>query len=183
MYAKQFVSFMERHNISSPGQWERATNGRVSKSTITRGLKGEGKDIGVNTILELITPYGETLDQVFSMGEYSEESQEKNKIVEKIESTIDEVQNSPVIPQETAQDITVALEEAQQFINATPKAEECVACGVLREMIAMLNKELEAKNTWIKNSFKICMILLLIIFAMTIIDGVLIASLIQILNK
>lgn len=99
MYAKQFVSFMERHSISSPGQWERATNGRVSKSTITRGLKGEGKDV-----------------------------------------------------------------------------------GVLREMIAMLNTKLEAKNTWIKNSFKICMVLLLIIFAMTIIDGVLISSLIQVLN-
>ena len=182
MYSAQFKAFMERHNIKSPGEWEKVTNGNVSKSTIVRGLKGDGKDIGVNTVLELITPYGETLDQFLSLGEYSEEAKAKNEIVEKIESTIDEVQNSTVIPQETAQDITVALEEAQQFINAAQKNEECVACGVLREMIAMLNKELESKNTWIKNSFKICMILLLIIFAMTIIDGVLISSLIQILT-
>ena len=46
----------------------------------------------------------------------------------------------------------------------------------------MLNKELESKNTWIKNSFKICLILLVILFTMIVIDGALIMSIINMLN-
>ena len=56
MYAQELKAFKERHKIKSADAWAETTG--VSKSTIVRGLKGEGKDIGVNTLLMLIKPYG-----------------------------------------------------------------------------------------------------------------------------
>jgi hypothetical protein len=181
MFAKELQAFKERHNIKSADEWAKVTG--VSKSTIVRGLKGEGKDMGVNTLLELTSPYGETLDQVLGHGEYSEENIAQKEIVEKIEIAIDEIENSDVIPEQSVEDIKDTLLEAQHFINDTPKKEECASCGVLREMITMLREELEAKNTWIKNSFKICIILLIILFSMIVVDGVLIMSIINMINK
>lgn len=179
MFAKELQAFKERHNIRSADEWSSVS--KVSKSTIVRGLKGDGKDMGVNTLLDLIRPYGETLDQLLEQGEYSPDKVKKEEITEKIENAIDEIENSDVIPEEPAEEIINALSEAQQFINETSKNHECPACNVLREMIAMQSKELEAKNTWIKNSFKICLILLVIVFSMMVIDGILIASIINLL--
>lgn len=139
--------------------------------------------MGINTLLMLTEPYGETLDQVLGKGAYSEEEQGKNELVEKLENTIDEIDNSPAIPEDTAQDIKSALEEAQQFISATPQIEECAVCKVLREMIAMQDDDKQTKNTWIRSLIKICLVLLAIVFAMTVIDGILISSLIQVLNS
>lgn len=181
MFAKELKAFKVRHNIRSADEWSTVTG--VSKSTIVRGLKGEGKDMGVNTLLDLIKPYGETLDQLLEYGEYSPDKIKKEEITEKIENVIDEIENSDVIPEEPAEEIKDALVEVKQFINDTPKKKECSACGVLREMIAVLNEEKETKNKWIINSFKICIILLIILFSMIVIDGVLIMSVINIINK
>ena len=181
MYAKELQEFKKRHNIRSADEWANVSG--VSKSTIVRGLKGDGKDMGVNTLLMLIEPYNETLDQLLGKGSYSPEEETKNELVEKIESVIDEIENLDVIPEVPAEDLKNTLTQAQEFISSSSKVNECAACGVLREMIAMQNQELEAKNTWIKNSFKICLILLLILFAMIVIDGILIFSLINILMK
>ena len=160
MFAKELTAFKERHNIKSADEWAEITG--VSKSTIVRGLRGVGKDMGVNTLLLLITPYGETLDQLLGHGEYSSEAKRKTEITEEIENVIDELENSDMIPEEPAEELKNTLEKVQQFIHDTPtNQEECKSCNVLREMIAMLKTELEAKNTWIKNSFKICFILLI----------------------
>ena len=83
MFSEELQAFKKRHNIRSADEWAEVSG--VSKSTIVRGLKGEGKDMGVNTLLDLIKPYGETLDQVLQHGEYSpdkikkEETQEREK--------------------------------------------------------------------------------------------------------
>ena len=177
MYAQELKAFKERHKIKSADAWAETTG--VSKSTIVRGLKGEGKDIGVNTLLMLIKPYGETLDQLLNMGAYSPEEIAKNEIAEKIEGVIDKIENSPVIPDEPAEKIVAVLEEAQEFINNTPTEEKCSACDVLREMIAVLTEDKETKNKWIVNTFKLSFVLLLIVFAMIIIDGILIMSIIN----
>ena len=180
MYARELKAFKERHNIRSADEW--ATVSKVSKSTIVRGLNGEGKDIGVNTLLALITPYGETLDQLLNMGAYSPDEIAKNEITEKIESVIDELENSQTIPGEPAEEIKLTLEEAYKFIMQSHKKEECPTCEALYKMIAVMNEDKEAKNKWIMNSFKICLILLLILFSMIIIDGILIMSVIKLLT-
>lgn len=177
MYAQELKAFKERHKIKSADAWAETTG--VSKSTIVRGLKGEGKDIGVNTLLMLIKPYGETLDQLLNMGAYSPEEIAKNEISEKIDGVIDEIENSPVIPEAPAEEIVAVLAEAQEFINNTPTEEKCSACDVLREMIAVLTEDKETKNKWIVNSFKLLFVLLVIVFAMIIIDGILIMSIIN----
>lgn len=180
MFASELQAFKKRHNIKSADEWAAVT--KVSKSTIVRGLKGEGKDMGVNTLIELTAPYGETLDQVLGLGSYSPEEIKKNELTEKIESVIDELENSETIPEEPAEEIKNTLEEVQQFMNETSMEKECSACGVLREMIAGLNEEKETKNKWIMNSFKICLILLVILFSMIVIDGILIMSIINLLT-
>ena len=180
MFAKELQAFKKRHNIKSADEW--ASVSGVSKSTITRALKGDGKDMGVNTLLELITPYGETLDQALEQGEYSPDQIKKEEITEKIANVIEELENSQTIPEEPAEEIKNTLEEVHQFINDTPTTKECSACGVLREMIASLNEEKDTKNKWIMNSFKICIILLLILFSMIVIDGILIMSIINLLT-
>lgn len=179
MFAKELQAFKERHNIKSADEWANVTG--VSKSTIIRGLRGDGKDMGVNTLLELITPYGETLDQLLGVGEYDPNKVKKEEITEKIENAIDEIENSQTIPEEPAEELKTVLEEAHHFINGTSKKHECSACGVLREMIAVLNEEKETKNRWIMNSFKICLILLVILFSMIVIDGILIMSIINLM--
>ena len=180
MYARELQAFKERHNIRSADEW--AAVSKVSKSTIVRGLNGEGKDIGVNTLLALITPYGETLDQALNMGAYSPEEIKKNEITEKIESVIDELENSQTIPEKPAEEIKLTLEEAHQFITQSQIKEECPTCSALRELIAVLNEDKQAKNKWITNSFKICLILLLILFAMIVVDGILIMSIVNLMN-
>ena len=179
MFAKELQAFKERHNIRSLDEWAEVTG--VSKSTIVRGLKGEGKDMGVNTLMDLIKPYGETLDQLLEQGEYAPDKIKKAEISEMIENVIDEIDNSSVIPEKPAEDIKIVLEEAQQFINDTQKPKES-ACSVLREMIASLNEDKETKNKWIINSFRICLILLIILFSMIVIDGILIMSIINLLT-
>ena len=182
MYAEQFKAFMERHGISSPGQWEKTTN--VSKSTIVRGLKGEGKDVGVNTILELITPYGETLDQFLAIGEYSEDAKEKNKIVEKIESTIDEVENSPMIPEDTAHDIIKTLGVVQDHIihePSTPKT--CPDCASLNRIISYLEDSIAEKNKVNSNMFKVIIFMLIVNIVLIVSDALLIMALINLLSN
>lgn len=181
MFAKELKEFKERHNIKSADEWAEITG--VSKSTIVRGLRGEGKDMGVNTLLDLIKPYGESLDQLLQQGEYAPDKVKKEEITEKIENVIDEIENSDVIPEKPAEEIKSALVEAQQFINDTSKNHDCPACSVLREMVANLNDEKDTKNKWIMNSFKICIILLIILFSMIVIDGILIMSIINIIVK
>ena len=181
MFAKELQEFKKRHNIRSADEW--AAVSKVSKSTIVRALKGDGKDMGVNTLMELIAPYGETLDQVLQQGEYAPDKIKKEAITEKIENAIDEIENSSVIPEAPAEEIKNTLEEVQQFINDTPiTTKECSACGVLREMIATLNEDKETKNKWIISSFRICLILLIILFSMILIDGVLIMSIINLIT-
>ena len=180
MFAEELQAFKERHKIRSADEWHDVTG--VSKSTIVRALKGDGKDMGINTFIDLITPYGETIDQVLGVGAYSPEELKKNELTEKIENVIDELENSQTIPEKPAEEIKNTLVEAQQFINETPKQQECSACGVLREMISVLNEDKEAKNKWIMNSFKICLILLIILFSMIVIDGILIMSIINMIN-
>lgn len=180
MFAKELKLFKERHKIKSADEWSAVTG--VSKSTIVRGLRGDGKDMGVNTLLDLISPYGETLDQLLEQGEYSPDKVKKEELSEKIENVIDEIEKSQIIPDEPAEEIKTTLEEVQQFINDTPKTHECSACGVLREMIANLNEEKDTKNKWIMNSFRICLILLVILFSMIVIDGLLIMSIINLLT-
>ena len=182
MFSEELQAFKKRHNIRSADEWAEVSG--VSKSTIVRGLKGEGKDMGVNTLMELIAPYGETLDQVLQQGEYAPDKLKKEEIAEKIENVIGEIENSSVIPEAPAEEIKNTLEEVQQFINDTsPTTKECSACGVLREMIASLNEDKETKNKWIMNSFKICLNLLIILFSMIVIDGILIMSIINLINK
>lgn len=180
MFAKELKAFKERHNIRSADEWSTTTG--VSKSTIRRGLKGDGKDVGVNTLLDLISPYGETLDQLLQHGEYSPDKIMKNELAEKIENVIDELENSEMISEDPAEEIKNTLIEAQQYINNKHSNEECPACRVLREMIAVLNEDKDAKNKWIINSFKLSLILLIILFSMIVIDGVLIFNLINILT-
>lgn len=180
MFAKELQSFKARHNIKSSDEWAEVSG--VSKSTIVRGLNGDGKDMGVNTLLDLIKPYGETLDQLLEQGEYAPDKVKKEVITEKIENAIDEIEKSQTIPEEPAEEIKNVLEEAQQFINETPKNHECPACGVLREMITTLNEDKEIKNQWIMKSFKMCFILLLVLFSMIVIDGILIMSIINLLT-
>ena len=181
MYARELQAFKKRHNIKSDQAWADATG--VSKSTVVRALNGEGKDIGVNTLLKLTTPYGESLDQLLSMGAYSPEEIAKNEVAEKIESVIDEIENSQMIPEAPAGEIVEILQEAHQFITDTPKEEKCSACDVLREMIANLNEDKLDKNKWIKSLIKICMVLLIIVTLMIVVDGILIMSLVNILVK
>ena len=181
MFAKELQAFKERHKIRSADEWSDVSG--VSKSTIVRGLKGDGKDMGVNTLMELIKPYGETLDQVLQQGEYAPDKIKKEAITEKIENAIDEIENSSVIPEAPAEELKNTLEEVHQFINDTSSAtKECSACGVLREMIATLNEDKETKNKWIISSFRICLILLIILFSMIVIDGVLIMSIINLIT-
>ena len=180
MFAKELQEFKKRHGIKSADEWATVTG--VSKSTIVRGLKGDGKDMGVNTLMDLIRPYGETLDQLLEQGEYSPDKIKKDEVTEKIENVIEEIEKSEMIPAEPAEEIKSVLEEAQQLINETPQNHECSACGVLREMIVNLNEEKETKNKWIMNSFKICFILLIILFSMIVIDGILIMSIINLLT-
>lgn len=177
MYAQELKAFKERHKIKSADAWAETTG--VSKSTIVRGLKGEGKDIGVNTLLMLIKPYGETLDQLLNMGAYSPEEIAKNEIAEKIEGVIDDIANSPVIPEQPAEEIVEVLEEARQFIAETPKEDKCPACEALREMILILNEDKADKNKWIKSLIIICMVLLIILTLMIVFDGILIMNLIK----
>lgn len=182
MYSAQFKAFMERHKIKSPGEWEKVTG--ISKSTITRGLKGNGKDIGVNTILELITPYGETADQFLAIGEYSEEAQAKNEIVEKIENTIDEIENSSAIPEDTANDIKETLEVAQHHIENEPKNNKlCPECASLYKIIDYLENSNATKSKVIFNLFKISVIQLVILVVLIVSDAVLIMALINALNN
>ena len=115
-------------------------------------------------------------------GEYAPDKVKKEVITEKIENAIDEIEKSQTIPEEPAEEIKNVLEEAQQFINETPKNHECPACGVLREMITTLNEDKEIKNQWIMKSFKMCFILLLVLFSMIVIDGILIMSIINLLT-
>ena len=180
MFAKELQAFKERHGIKSADEWADVSG--VSKSTIVRALKGDGKDMGINTLIDLTSPYGETIDQVLQQGAYAPDKVKKAEITEKIENAIGEIENSQTIPEEPAGEIKNVLEEAHQFINDTPKTHECSACGVLREMVAALNKEIESKNKWIMNSFKICLILLIILFSMIVVDGILIMSVINLLT-
>ena len=180
MFAKELQEFKKRHNIKSADEWHDVSG--VSKSTIVRGLRGDGKDMGVNTLLDLITPYGETLDQLLEHGEYAPDKVKKEELTEKIENAIDEIEKSQIMLEEPAEEIKNTLEEAHQFINDTPKKTECSACSVLREMIANLNEDKEIKNKWIVNSFRICLILLIIVFSMIVIDGILIMSIINLLT-
>ena len=180
MFAKELQAFKKRHNIKSADEWAEVSG--VSKSTIVRALKGDGKDMGVNTILELIKPYGESLDQALEQGEFAPDKIKKAELTEKLENVIDEIENSQTIPEEPAEEIKTVLEEAHQFINGTPKKHECSACGVLREMIAVLNEDKDVKNKWIMNSFKICLLLLVVLFAMIVIDGILLMSIINLLT-
>ena len=182
VYSEEIKSFMKRHNIPSPHAWSNTCNAvgcTVSESTIRRAMNGDGKDIGVNTLLLMIQPYGETLDQLLSHGAYSPEELAKNEITEKIEGVIDEIENSPVIPEAPAEEIVAVLAEAQEFIANTPTEEKCSACDVLREMIAVLTEDKETKNKWIVSTFKLLFVLLIILFAMIIIDGILIMSIIN----
>ena len=80
------------------------------------------------------------------MGAYSPEEIAKNEIAEKIEGVIDEIENSPVIPEAPAEEIVAVLSEAQEFITNTPTEEKCSACDVLREMIAVLTEDKETKK-------------------------------------
>lgn len=184
MYAEQFKAFMERHNIASPGQWEKATDYKVSKSTITRGLKGEGKDVGVNTILDLIAPYGETMDQFLSMGEYSEEAKEKNKLVGQIECTIAEVDNSPAIPEDTAHDIIETLEVVQEHIIHEPNTPKtCPECAALNRIISYLEDSITAKSKVNANMFKIIIFMLIVNIVLIVSDALLIMALINLLSN
>lgn len=184
MYAEQFKAFMARHNIASPGQWEKATNYKVSKSTITRGLKGEGKDVGVNTILELITPFNETMDQFLSMGEYSPEAQEKNKLVEQIECTIDEVDNSPAIPEDTAHDIIETLAVVQDHLIHEPNAPKtCPECAALNRIISYLEESIAEKNKVNSNMFKVIIFMLIVNVVLIVSDALLIMALINLLSN
>lgn len=178
MYSKEFRAFKERHGIKSADEWARVTE--VSKSTIVRGLNGEGKDMGINTILELITPYGETLDQFLSIGEYSPENIEKNKIVEKIENVIDELENSPTIPEETAQEIKGTLEVAQQHIeNETKTNEKCPECNALYRIISYLEEDKASKNRWIINLFRTLIIQFIIMGLIISVDTIVIVMLLK----
>lgn len=181
MYSEEIKSFMKRHNIPSPRAWSEICNAvdcNVSESTIRRAMNGDGKDIGVNTLLLMIKPYGETLDQLLSHGVYSPEEIAKNEVAEKIECVIDEIENSQTIPEKPAEEIVEVLQEAHQIITDTPKEDKCSTCSAYKEMIAVMNEDKEAKNKWIMNSFKICLLLLVIVFSMIVIDGILIMSLI-----
>lgn len=180
MYARELHAFKERHNIRSADEWAKVS--KVSKSTIVRGLNGEGKDIGVNTLLSLITPYGETLDQLLNMGAYSPEEIAKNEVVEKIECVIDELENSQMIPEEPAKELVEVLQEAHQAITDAPSEVKCPTCDAYCKMIDNLISEKEAKNKWIMNSFKICLLLLVIVFSMIVIDGILIMSIVNLMN-
>lgn len=186
MITQKLNEFKVRHGIKSADKWAEICKGEVSKSTIVRALKGDHKDIGVYTLEQMLKPWGGSIDELLGIGVYSPEAIEKeelkNDIVEKIEGVIETIESSPEIPHKPTEEIKSVLEEAQQFITETPHNHECSACGVLREMIANLNEEKETKNKWIMNSFKICLILLIILFSMIVIDGILIMSIINLLT-
>lgn len=158
LFAIELQEFKKRNNIKSADEW--AKTSEVSKSTIVRGLNGDGKDIGVITLLKMIAPYGETLDQLLHQGvydpEYVERESLRNDIREKIETVIDVIDNTDEIPQEPAEEIKAALEEAHEYItNDTPEKGRCDTCTVLREMVADLKEEKSIKDKWLNRLFKL----------------------------
>lgn len=181
MFAKELQAFKERHKIKSADEW--ATVSGVSKSTIVRGLKGEGKDMGVNTLLELIEPYGESLDQVLNIGSYTPNEVKKNEITEKIESVMDEIENSEIIPEEPAQEIKETLEEVHQFINESVEEPKCPVCGILRENIAEMKEDKSTKDKWLLKLFGISFLLIAVVLVMLIIITILSLSLSEALHS
>ena len=109
MFSQELKSFMQKHNISSAAKWEKATNGEVSESTISRILNAKNKDIGLNTFLLMITPYGATPDEVLGLGAYSPEALEKAELAEKLESAMTTIADSDIIASESAQEVMAVL--------------------------------------------------------------------------
>lgn len=156
MFTQELQSFMKKHGISSADKWE--TNGMVSASTIARALRGANKDIGLNTFLMMITPYGTTPDEVLGLGAYSPEAIEKAELTEKIESAIETIEDSVSIDPESAQEVRSALEDAQEYIatEPTPPITACTNCSAsLRETVAILKAENEMKDQWISRLLSI----------------------------
>ena len=158
MFTQELKSFMKKHNISSAAKWEKATNGEVSESTISRILNAKNKDIGLNTFLLMITPYGATPDEVLGLGAYSPEALEKAELTEKIESAIETIADSSAIDSESAQEVVSVLEEAQEYIATEPTSSmpACTNCSAsLRETVAILTAENDRKDEYISRLLRI----------------------------
>lgn len=158
MFSQELKSFMQKHNISSAAKWEKATNGEVSESTISRILNAKNKDIGLNTFLLMITPYGATPDEVLGLGAYSPEALEKAELAEKLESAMTTIADSDIIASESAQEVMAVLEEAQEYITTEPTSTmpACTNCSAsLRETVAFLTAENDRKDEYISRLLRI----------------------------
>lgn len=179
MFTQKLLEFKKRHNIPSADKWAETTG--VSKSTITRALKGDCKDMGVYTLTALLKPYGGSIDEIMDIGSYSPEAIEKeelkNEIVEKIETVIDVIQNSEDLPEQPTEEIKTALVEVQEYIESEPSEHtKCVGCDTLREMIMELKKDKASKDKWLTNLFAlsagmlVALSIVLIVFSIIVIN-------------
>lgn len=156
MFTPELKAFMKKYGISSAEKWQ--TNDQVSPSTIDRILRGKNKDIGLNTFLMMITPYGATPDEVLGLGAYSPEALEKAELTEKIESAIETIADSSTIDSESAQEVVSILEEAQEYIATEPTSPmpACTNCSAsLRETVAILTAENDRKDEYISRLLRI----------------------------
>lgn len=156
MFTQELKAFMKKHGISSATKWQ--TNDQVSPSTIARILNEKNKDIGLNTVLMMITPYGATVDEFLGIGAYSPEAIEKAELAEKIESAIETIEDSVSIDPESAQEVKSALEDAQEYIATEPPAPitACTNCSAsLRETVAILTAENDRKDEYISRLLRI----------------------------
>lgn len=179
MFTKELNEFMKRYQISSADRWAKVAG--VSKSTISRALKGEAKDMGVETLLMLLRPYnGGSIDELLGNGVFSPEKEEAKK---KIEDVIEVIENTEDIPLEQSKEIKNALAEVHEHIaNETSDVEKCILCATYRDMIAELKQEKESKNRWLIRLFGLSFLLLGIVFVLIIAVVILSISLIKVLH-
>ena len=176
MFTKQLNDYKIKYGIRSADQWASTTE--ASKSTISRALNGTAKDMTVGTLLEMVKPYGNSLDEVLGLGIFSPEAIEKESIkggiVEKIETVIEAIENSVEIPEQPTVEIKSALEEVHEYITNEPsESHKCIACSMYEKTIAELQLDKSTKDKWLFRLFRMNFIMLGILFAMIVVASAL----------
>lgn len=176
MFTKELNEFKERYRIPSADSWSKVSG--ISKSTITRALNGDAKDMGVETLRMLIKPYnGGSIDDLLN---YSPEKEEAKK---KIEDVLEVIEHADELPQEQTKEIKSALEEVHEHIAKEPtEHEKCVACATYREVVAELKQDKSTKDKWLIKLFGLSFLLLGIVFVLIVAVVALSITLINVLH-